>query len=50
MVEYRPVAELLKTPDPEAPSITEDADLKKIVSNVVVKVSSLLFTSTFKNN
>jgi len=33
----RPVAELLKTPDPEAPSITEDADLKKIVSNVVVK-------------
>ena len=42
MVEYRPVAELLKTPDPEAPSITEDADLKKIVSNVVVKVSSFL--------
>jgi len=36
----QPVSKLLKTPDPEAPSITEDADLKKIVSNVVVKGSS----------
>merc|ERR1719187_551362 len=36
----QPVSKLLKTPDPEAPSITEDADLKKIVSNVLVKGSS----------
>ena len=39
----QPAAQLLLTPDPEAPSITEDADLKKIVSNaVVVKVSAFV--------
>lgn len=32
----QPAAQLLLTPDPEAPSITEDADLKKIVSNAGV--------------
>ena len=39
----QPAAQLLLTPDPEAPSITEDADLKKIVSNAgVVKVSAFV--------
>ena len=38
----QPAAQLLLTPDPEAPSITEDADLKNIVGNVVVKVSAFV--------